>query len=239
MFFLAAGFAAFSGLNAQTTAKPATPARPATGATQAAPIQLKTAEDSMSYALGILESSFFKQQGIDAINYTALTQGMKDILENNPQPLMTPEIANNVLREKLQAAAAKKSQATVDAGRIFLAENKARPEVKTTASGLQYEVIRQGTGPIPADSSKVRVHYVGTLLDGTKFDSSRDRGQPAEFPVGAVIRGWIEGLQLMPVGSQYKFYIPYELGYGINGKPPVIPGGAVLVFDIELLDIVN
>jgi FKBP-type peptidyl-prolyl cis-trans isomerase len=110
--------------------------------------------------------------------------------------------------------------------------------VKETASGLQYEVIRQGTGPMPKDTNTVKVHYTGTLINGTKFDSSRDRGEPAQFPLNAVIRGWTEGVQLMPVGSLYKFYIPYQLAYGTQGSPPVIPGGATLIFEVELLEIV-
>ncbi len=240
-FLTALAFTTFAMANAQNKAaapaKQATPAKPAIKASE--PFSLKSAQDSLSYALGILEASFFKQQGIDAISYNALNQGMKDVLTNNLAALMTPDVANNILREKLQAAAAKKAQAVVDAGLAFLEENKKRPEVKVTPSGLQYEILKQGTGALPKDTNEVRVHYTGTLLNGEKFDSSRDRDQPAEFPLTAVIRGWTEGLQLMPVGSQFKFYIPYELAYGIQGRPPQIPGGSVLVFDIELLDIVK
>jgi FKBP-type peptidyl-prolyl cis-trans isomerase len=152
---------------------------------------------------------------------------------------MNPQMADQTLRQKLQEAATKKIQPTIDEGTKFLAENKKRPEVKETASGLQYEVIKLGTGPMPADTNTVKVHYTGTLINGTKFDSSRDRGEPAQFPPNAVIRGWTEGVQLMPVGSVYKFYIPYQLAYGAQGSPPVIPGGATLIFEVELLDIVQ
>jgi FKBP-type peptidyl-prolyl cis-trans isomerase len=139
----------------------------------------------------------------------------------------------------LQEAAQKKIQPIIDEGAKFRAENKKRPEVKETASGLQYEVVKLGAGRQPSDTNTVRVHYVGTLINGTVFDSSRDRGQPAEFPLNGVIPGWTEGLQLMPIGSVFKFYIPYQLAYGTQGSPPVIPGGATLIFEVELLDIVK
>jgi FKBP-type peptidyl-prolyl cis-trans isomerase len=213
-------------------AKP-TAAKPAT----ASAVALKTGLDSLSYALGILDGSFFKQQGLTTLNYNALLQGFKDMIEGR-ELKMTPQMADQTLRQKLQEAAQKKIQPVIDEGVKFLAENKKRPEVKTTASGLQYEVVTLGTGPMPADTNVVKVHYTGTLINGTKFDSSRDRGEPAKFPLNGVIPGWTEGVQLMPVGSVYKFYIPYNLAYGLQGSPPVIPGGAMLIFEIELLEIV-
>jgi FKBP-type peptidyl-prolyl cis-trans isomerase len=124
-------------------------------------------------------------------------------------------------------------------GEAFLAENKKKPGVKVTASGLQYSVIKDGTGPKPKPSDVVKVHYTGTLIDGTEFDSSVKRGEPATFPLNRVIPGWIEGLQLMKVGSKYKFVIPAGLAYGDRGSPPVIGPNAVLVFDVELLEIVK
>lgn len=219
-----------------TAAKPA--AKPAATKPAAKPsIALKTGLDSLSYALGILDGSFFKQQGLTTLNYNALLQGFKDMIEGN-ELKMTPQMADQTLRQKLQEAAQKKIQPVIDEGVKFLAENKKRPEVKTTASGLQYEVVTLGTGPMPADTNIVKVHYTGTLINGTKFDSSRDRGEPAKFPLNGVIAGWTEGVQLMPVGSVYKFYIPYNLAYGLQGSPPVIPGGATLIFEIELIEIV-
>lgn len=118
-----------------------------------------------------------------------------------------------------------------------LESNSGREGVTTTASGLQYEVITQGDGPRPAATDTVTVHYVGTLLDGTQFDSSYDRGEPASFPLNGVISGWTEGVQLMPVGSTYRFWIPPNLAYGANGRPPVIPPNSTLIFDITLVSI--
>ena len=118
-------------------------------------------------------------------------------------------------------------------------KTKKRDGVKVTPSGLQYEVLKLGTGPKPADTSTVKVHYEGFLINGKKFDSSRDRGEPISFALNQVIKGWTEGVQLMPVGSRFKFYIPYTLGYGEQGAGGSIPGGAALIFDVELIDIVN
>lgn len=223
--------------NAQT--KPAPKPAPKPAAKPAAtPVQLKTSLDSLSYAIGVLDASFFKQQGIDKLNYNVLVSAIQSVIEGKPTA-MSPQVADQTLRVKMQEASMKKIQPTLDEGKKFLAENKKRPEVKETASGLQYEVIKMGTGPMPKDTNTVKVHYTGTLLNGTKFDSSRDRGEPVEFPLNGVIPGWTEGVQLMPVGSQFKFYIPYNLAYGVQGSPPTIPGGSTLVFDVELLGIVK
>jgi FKBP-type peptidyl-prolyl cis-trans isomerase FklB len=135
--------------------------------------------------------------------------------------------------------ARKKIQPNIDAGQKFMAENAKRPGVKQTASGLQYEVIKEGNGPRPSDTSVVKVHYDGMLLNGTKFDSSRDRGEPLTYPANQFIRGWVEGLQLMNTGSRYKLWIPYNLAYGEQGSGEKIPGGSTLVFDMELLEIVK
>ena len=247
LFLSAAATLVLAGAMAQTKPAPKTPAKPAakpaaktTPAKPAAAkpaLVLKNGLDSLSYALGVLDGGFFKQQGIDKLNYTALLEAFKAVIENK-EPLMTPQMADQTLRQKLQEAAQKKIQPTIDEGLKFLAENKKRPEVKETPSGLQYEVVKAGTGPMPKDTNVVKVHYTGTLLNGTKFDSSRDRGEPAQFPLNGVIPGWTEGVQLMPVGSIYKFYIPYQLAYGAQGMPPTIPGGSMLIFEVELLDII-
>ena len=129
-----------------------------------------------------------------------------------------------------------KIKPNIEEGRKFLAQNKLKPGVITTASGLQYEVIREGTGIKPAAVDTFVCHYRGTLLNGTEFDASYNRNQPLVMGVSQVIRGWTEGLQLMPVGSKYKFYIPYDLAYGTNDQGP-IPGGSLLVFEVELLDV--
>lgn len=220
-----------------TAAKPktATPAKPATTKT----FELKNGLDSLSYAIGVLDASFFKQQGIDTLNYEALKQAVYEVIEGKGTLKMDPNMADQILRQKLQEASMKKIQPAIDEGEKFLAENKKRKEVTTTESGLQYEVVTQGTGVMPKDTNTVKVHYTGSLINGKVFDSSRERGEPIEFQLNGVIRGWTEGVQLMPVGSRYKFYIPYQLAYGAQGSPPVIPGGSMLIFDVELLEIVK
>lgn len=230
----------FLGLMTYAQNKPATkpatkPAVPAAKATPAAPV-LKTSLDSMSYAIGMLDGKFFNSQGITKINSQFLSKGFTDALAGNV--LMSPELANELVRREMQKASLVKIQPNIEAQNKFLAENRKKPGVNETASGLQYEVITMGTGAKPADTSNVKVHYEGFLLSGKKFDSSRDRGEPISFPLNQVIRGWTEGVQLMPVGSRFKFYIPYQLGYGEQGSRDVIPGGSLLIFDVELIDIV-
>jgi len=153
--------------------------------------------------------------------------------------LLTLETCDMTVREQLQAYVREKAKGTIDEGEKFLAENKKRSGVQTTPSGVQYEVITMGTGARPADTSVVKVHYDGFFINGKKFDSSRDRGEPIVYPLNKLIPGWVEVFQLMPVGSHFKLYVPYQLGYGERGSPPTIPGGAALIFDVELLDIVK
>jgi FKBP-type peptidyl-prolyl cis-trans isomerase len=206
---------------------PAKPAAPA----------LKTTLDSVSYAIGLMDGKFFKQQGFNQINGTLLGKGFSDALSG--KTILTPEQADGVIRRQLQAMARKNIDKNIQDGKTFLANNAKRPGVKQTSSGLQYEVLKEGDGMRPTDSSTVKVHYEGTLLNGKKFDSSRDRGEPTSFPLNRVIAGWTEGLQLMKAGSRYKFYIPHTIGYGETGAGENIPGGAVLVFDVELLEVVD
>lgn len=196
---------------------------------------LKNALDSLSYSIGVLDGSFFKTQGLSAVSSSALGQGFGDVMKG--KTLISPEQADMIVRTELQKSAKRKVQPTIDECNQFLADNAKKPGVIKTASGLQYEVIKMGTGVKPQDTSVVKVHYEGFLLNGKKFDSSKDRGEPATFPLNRVIRGWTEGLQLMPVGSIFKFYIPYDLAYGEQGSGDVIPGGATLIFDVELLSI--
>lgn len=175
------------------------------------------------------------------LNYALIKQGViNSIKKSNVQ--MTPEQAQEYLNKTMMArqekAMLEKHGANKEAGEKFLAENGKKAGVVTTPSGLQYEVIKAGNGPKPTAMDNVKVHYVGTLLDGKEFDSSVKRGEAATFGVGQVIKGWTEGLQLMPVGSKYKFYIPYNLGYGAQGTPD-IPPFSTLVFDVELLEIVK
>lgn len=227
-------------INAQTKpiAKPAAkvPAKPPVAAAKPA-LVLKNTLDSMSYAIGLLDGNFFKAQGIKNVNPDMLARGFNDAVAG--QTLLTPEQADQCVRKEMQKQAQEKIKPTILEGEKFLVANAKKAGVKTTASGLQYEVIQEGTGAKPKDTNTVRVHYEGFLLNGKKFDSSKDRGQPAEFVLNQVIRGWTEGVQLMSVGSKYKFYIPYQLGYGELGSGEVIPGGSVLIFDVELLGIVK
>lgn len=213
---------------AKPAAKAATPAKPLA-------TTFKTTADSMSYAIGMLDGTFFKGQGITKVNSSLLGKGFSDALSGNM--LFTAEQANDLVRREMQKAGLSKIQPNIQACSDFLSENRKKPGVKETPSGLQYEVITMGTGPKPADTNTVKVHYDGFLLNGKKFDSSRDRGEPVSFPLNQVIKGWTEGVQLMPVGSRFKFYIPYQLGYGEQGSRDVIPGGSLLIFDVELIEI--
>lgn len=225
---------------AMSQQKPKTPVKaPAPAAKPPVPVQpvMKSTLDSLSYAIGMLDGKFFMMQGLNQVNPALLGRGFDDVLKS--KSLMTPEQADMLIRRELQRLSRSKIQPNIDEGRKFLAANAAKPGVKQTSSGLQYEVLKEGNGPKPADTSVVKIHYDGYLLNGTKFDSSRDRGEPLVYPLNQLISGWVEGVQLMPVGSRYKFYIPYQLGYGEQGSGEKIPGGSLLVFDIELLDIVT
>jgi len=201
-------------------------------------LKLKSAQDSLSYALGVLDGNFFKSQGLKNINAEVLGKACLDAVNGKPS-LFSPEQANEIVRKEIQKLSRILIKPNLEAGAKFLEENKKKPNIKVTTSGLQYEVITQGTGAKPVDTSKVKVHYEGFLLNGKKFDSSRDRGEPITFGLNQVIRGWTEGVQLMNVGSRYKLYIPYNLAYGEQGAGEAIPGGSTLVFDVELLGIEN
>ncbi|MBO7457878.1 MAG: FKBP-type peptidyl-prolyl cis-trans isomerase [Paludibacteraceae bacterium] len=166
-------------------------------------------------------------------NYDLLKQGFINGL-NNYTEQMDMQTASRYIDGVISRVKFGEAKAE---GEKFLEENKLREGVKTTESGLQYEVIKEGKGKKPTAESTVKVHYEGTLIDGTVFDSSYQRGEPIEFPLNGVIKGWTEGLQLMPVGSKYKLFIPYELGYGERGAGQSIPPYATLIFTVELLEI--
>ncbi len=221
----------------QTKAKPKpTPSSQKSVATPTAQeTALKTLADSASYALGTNIAQNLKND-LGDLNTKLLIRAMQDVF-NNGKTLLTEEVAYSTLSSYSEKVQKEKSEAVVKAGQAFLEKNKTRPEVKTTASGLQYEVIKEGSGAKPTAADSVTVHYRGTLTDGTEFDASYNRNEPLTVQLGQVIRGWTEGVQLMTVGSKYKFYIPYELGYGLRGAPPTIPGGSTLIFEIELLKI--
>ncbi|MBQ3604912.1 MAG: FKBP-type peptidyl-prolyl cis-trans isomerase [Muribaculaceae bacterium] len=199
--------------------------------------------ESLSYALGLSMGNNFKSSGIEEMNIKEFAEGVAAVFEGT-QPKMSYDEAKNVIREfftaleeKQNAAAAKMGEVNKAAGEAFLAENAKRPEVKTTESGLQYEVITEGNGDKPAASDTVVVHYTGTLIDGTVFDSSVERGTPATFGVTQVIPGWVEALQLMQVGAKWRLYIPSDLAYGPRGAGGAIGPNSTLIFDVELLQI--
>jgi FKBP-type peptidyl-prolyl cis-trans isomerase FklB len=196
---------------------------------------LRNLQDSASYAIGLSVVNFYKQQGVTELNTRLISKAINDVL-GGQKTFFDDNVANSVMNNYMNSLQAMKSKPNIEAGEAFLAQNKTKPGVKTTPSGLQYEVIKEGTGPKPGPTDSVTCHYKGTLLNGTTFDNSYDRGQPITFALNRVIKGWTEGLQLMSVGSKYKFYIPYALGYGPSDYGP-IPGGSMLTFEVELLDI--
>ena len=213
------------------------PAKKSTAQTPGSATVLKTATDSLSYAIGVLDGTFFKTQGIRNINAQVLGKGFSDVI--NGKPACSPEVANEIVRREMQRINQARVQPNIDEGAKFLAENRKKPGITVTASGMQYKVIKMSDGPKPAETSTLKVHYEGFLLNGRKIDSSRDRGEPYTFKLTDMVRGWIEGLQLMPLGSRFKFYIPYTMGYGLQGSGETIPGGSALIFDVELLEIIQ
>lgn len=214
------------------TAQKTTPKK--TGGTSTAK-PFKNATDSLSYALGVSVASFYKQQGIKNLNTTMLSKAISEVLTGKKLTLNENQ-CQSIIMNYMQKSEAEKSKPNVKAGQKFLDQNKTKAGVKQTGSGLQYEVITQGSGPKPLETDTVVVNYRGTLIDGTEFDNSYSRGEPISFPLNRVISGWTEGLQLMNVGSKYKLYIPHYLGYGLNATGS-IPAGSTLVFEVELLSI--
>lgn len=205
-------------------------------------LELKTYEDSVAYAIGVNIGNNLKRDEL-FFDLEIIKQGMNDALYS-PNKLITDEQVMSLLQSfsnKLQAKYEQKQKElaaeNAKKAKEFLENNKKKPNIKVTQSGLQYEVLKEANGAKPTANDKVKVHYVGTLTNGTKFDSSYDRGEPATFPLNGVIKGWTEGLQLMSVGSKYKFYIPPELGYGEQGAPGAIGPNEVLIFEVELLSI--
>ena len=192
--------------------------------------------DKVSYALGLSLGNNLLSSGITALNVEKFSKGVQDVLEQN-QPEISYQEAQNVINEYFQNLQAKLSEKTIAEGKAFLEENGKRSEVITLKSGLQYEIIKEGNGAVPTANNTVNVHYHGTLIDGTVFDSSVRRGEPATFGVTQVITGWVEALQLMPVGSKWKLYIPSNLAYGAQGAGQHIGPHTTLIFEVELLGI--
>ncbi|MEN9571549.1 MAG: hypothetical protein RL172_2780 [Bacteroidota bacterium] len=209
-----------------------------TAGTAATPAVLRTAIDSFSYAVGVNIANNLKTQNITKINQAAMQKAISDVFAKKGT-ILTDEQCNVVIQTMLQGSASRKADVEKAKSKKFLEENKKRAGVITLPSGLQYEVLRAGdpTSAMLTMQDTFVVHYAGTLIDGKEFDNSYKRGEPLVYPVGAVIRGWTEALQLMHKGDKWKLYIPSELGYGDRGAGADIPGGAALIFEMELLDI--
>jgi FKBP-type peptidyl-prolyl cis-trans isomerase FkpA len=207
------------------------PAPKKTAAKSTAAASLKSLNDSVSYAIGISVAKFYSGQGIKSLNGDIVAKAIADVF-NKRKELLTEEQCQQAVMQLLNPGLTK----NIAAGEKFLVANKSKPGIKTTASGIQYEIIKEGTGPRPKETDTVEVNYAGTLLNGTEFDNSYKRGSSISFALNGVIRGWTEALQLMPVGSKYRLYIPYQLGYGMNDNGP-IPGGSLLIFEVDLISI--
>ena len=237
---------------AKTTTSPATKAPAKTGSTAAAvkapaakspdAMELKTEKDKLSYAIGVNVGRSLQKDAVE-VEANIVTQGLKDALAGG-KTLITEDEAKALitalqtdLHKKQDQAMQAAGEANKKQGEVFLAANKAKDGVVTLPSGLQYKVLTEGKGPKPTPSDTVVCNYKGTLIDGTEFDSSYKRGQPATFPVGQVIKGWTEALQLMPVGSKWELFIPSEMAYGPRGPTPAIGANSTLIFEVELLSI--
>lgn len=230
---------------AQTTKKPATttskPAPKTATVSQKPstqpPLAIKNATDSASYALGVRIAQNMKAQGFDKLNMAVFEKAVNDVLQNKPLAIVDNAL-DQCIGEYQQKASSAKSAVAKAEGKKFLAENARRKGVVITPSGLQYEIIKAGTDTVkPKINDKVKCHYHGTLINGTVFDSSVDRGEPISFDVNGVIAGWTEALQLMTVGSKWKLYIPSELAYGDRQAGPSIAPGSTLIFEVEVLAI--
>ncbi len=192
--------------------------------------------DKLSYALGMSMASSLVNSGLNQIDTDSFVKAFVEVI-NNGAAEMSPQEANQYIQEYLSKRQNEMLGENLRIGRDFLEENKKKEGVITLASGLQYEILREGSGPKPKATEKVKCHYHGTLINGKVFDSSVERGQPAVFGVNQVIKGWVEALQLMSVGSKWRLYIPSELAYGSQGAGSSIEPNSTLIFDVELLGI--
>jgi FKBP-type peptidyl-prolyl cis-trans isomerase FkpA/FKBP-type peptidyl-prolyl cis-trans isomerase FklB len=209
-------------------------------------VKLETDMDRISYVLGVNIGQDLKQMNVD-VNAEAMAQAISDVIKGEKFALSDEEMtkAMQAFQEKMREAQVKQQEEAMKAGeknteegKLFLEANGKKEGVKTTASGLQYQVVKEGSGAQPLASDTVKVNYRGTFINGEEFDSSYKRNEPAQFPLGGVIAGWTEGLQLMKVGSTYKFFVPSDLAYGPQGRGG-IPPNSTLIFDIELLEVVK
>lgn len=194
--------------------------------------------DKLSYAWGLAMGRQLQGMGMKELNVEDFKDGIKSVFDN-VEPAITPEEAQKLIQDYLNDLQAKAEAAAKEAGKAFLAENKKDEKVRETASGLQYVVEKEGEGAQPTATDEVTVHYTGRLLDGTVFDSSVNRGEPATFPLNRVIPGWTEGVQLMKEGAKYTFFIPSDLAYGPQGIPGAIPPHSTLIFDVELIKVIK
>jgi FKBP-type peptidyl-prolyl cis-trans isomerase FklB len=197
---------------------------------------LITELDSVSYSLGVNIGENIKKQ-FENINLDNFEAGIKDVLEKELETKISDNQAQAIINSYFSKKQKKESESMIEEGANYLQENAKKEGVTTLPSGLQYEVINDGTGPMPSIEDNVTTHYHGTLIDGTVFDSSVERGEPASFPVGGVIKGWTEALQLMSVGSKWKLYVPYDLAYGERGAGAQIGPYSTLIFEVELISI--
>lgn len=209
--------------------------KPATKTVTAPKPFLKDLRDSASYAMGLFLVNVFREQGINNINSAAVARAINDRQAKKPQ-LLNDNLANNAIMTYHGKMLSLKLKPNIDAGMKFLSDNRQRPGIKTTPSGLQYEIITEGTGPKPLIGDSVSCNYIGTFINGTEFDNSYKTGKPVSFAVTGVIPGWTEALLMMPVGSKWKVYVPYQLGYGFSDHYS-IPGGSALIFEMELVSI--
>lgn len=200
------------------------------------PATLNNVIDSVSYGIGMNIGKNLKQQGIDSFNTKALAQAVDDIINGNPT-LIDEAQANQTLNNYFQNLQAKKSEGNVQEGKDFLEANSKKEGVITLPSGLQYQVMKEGSGAQPSINDMVTTHYHGTFIDGKVFDSSVERGEPATFPVNGVIAGWTEALQLMKEGAKWKLFVPYNLAYGEQGSRGGIPPYSTLIFEVELVKV--
>ncbi|MET3112324.1 FKBP-type peptidyl-prolyl cis-trans isomerase [Pedobacter sp. CG_S7] len=229
--------AAFTTFGQKKTANPAK----ATIKKQTAPVKinepgLKSGLDSASYSFGLIMATNLKTQGLTGLNYDFMVRGLKDAF-NSQKPMLSAENAQTAIGNFFKESSKLKYAATIAAGKAFFESNKKAAGIITTVSGLQYQVLKTGSGEKPGATTSVTVHYKGTLLNGTPFDNSYDRGEPNTFAVNNVIAGWTEGLQLMQKGAKFKFFVPYNLAYGERAPGPEIPAFSDLIFEIELLKI--
>ncbi len=206
-------------------------------------VELKTEQDKVSYGIGYNVGSGMRQEGLEEMNVEAIALGLQDSLADKERRLTMEELtaAFNDVRARQQDKMQALNDENARLGQDFLTKNAEREAITTLESGLQYEVLKSGEegAKSPALSDMVTTHYHGTLVDGTVFDSSVDRGQPATFPVGGVIKGWIEALQMMKVGDKWKLYVPSDLAYGSQSPSPKIPANSALIFEVELISIKN